>query len=101
MPVALTSTSTSPAFGPSRSIVSTESGLPAPQATAARVFMDLLPLSASQSRRRAGAGGLIPFRRLGRHPTSQVSPKCLCSPMFDYDPTFVLDSTESAPAASV
>src|SRR4051812_15861060 len=43
MPVAITSIRTSPAFGPSRSIVSTVSGLPASQATAARVFMCLLP----------------------------------------------------------
>ena len=39
MPVALISTSTSPAFGPSRSTVSIVSGAPAFQATAARVFM--------------------------------------------------------------
>src|SRR4029078_8058289 len=38
-PVALISTSTSPAFGPSRSTSSMTSGLPAAYATAARVFM--------------------------------------------------------------
>ncbi|SOY77064.1 hypothetical protein CBM2592_U10033 [Cupriavidus taiwanensis] len=41
MPVALISTSTSPARGPSRSTPSMVSGFPAPQATAARVFIDL------------------------------------------------------------
>src|SRR5215470_13694108 len=39
MPVALISTSTSPALGPSISMVSTVKGSPAFQATAARVFM--------------------------------------------------------------
>src|SRR5579862_1052051 len=39
MPVALISTSTSPAFGPSRSTVSIESGFPASHATAALVCM--------------------------------------------------------------
>src|SRR6476620_5053831 len=38
-PVALISTSTSPAFGPSSSTSSTTSGLPASYATAALVFM--------------------------------------------------------------
>src|SRR5579862_5540587 len=42
MPVALISTSTSPAFGPSRSTVSTESGFPASHATAALVCIDSL-----------------------------------------------------------
>src|SRR5580765_6448793 len=39
-PVALISTSTSPAFGPSSSTSSTTSGFPTSQATAARVFID-------------------------------------------------------------
>ena len=39
MPVALISTSTSPAFGPSRSTSMISSGLPFASATAARVFM--------------------------------------------------------------
>src|SRR5262245_45360447 len=39
MPVALISTSTSPDFGPSMSIVSISKGSPAFQATAARVFI--------------------------------------------------------------
>src|SRR5581483_4052659 len=41
MPVALISTRTSPAFGPSMSIVSMLSGSPAFQATAARVCIDV------------------------------------------------------------
>src|SRR5690349_4766270 len=45
MPVALISTSTSPAFGPSRSSVSMLSGSPAFHATAARVCMPSLLLS--------------------------------------------------------
>src|SRR5665213_3239926 len=40
MPVALSSTSTSPARGPSRSSSTISSGLAASKATAARVFMD-------------------------------------------------------------
>jgi hypothetical protein len=46
MPVALTSTSTSPAFGPSSSTVSIVNGTPAFQATAARVFIAALLQSA-------------------------------------------------------
>jgi hypothetical protein len=44
MPVAMISTRTSPAFGPSSSIVSIESGFAASQATAARVFIGSLLL---------------------------------------------------------
>src|SRR5215212_963003 len=44
MPVALTSTSTSPARGPSRSTVSIVRGSPAFQATAARVFIASSPV---------------------------------------------------------
>ena len=43
MPVALISTITSPAFGPSRSTSVISSGLPASNATAARVFIRTLP----------------------------------------------------------
>src|SRR5258706_4869828 len=43
-PEALTSTSTSPAFGPARSTVTISSGLPAASASAARVFMRNPPL---------------------------------------------------------
>jgi hypothetical protein len=42
-PVAMISTSTSPAFGPSMSMVSMVSGSPAFQATAARVCMGHSP----------------------------------------------------------
>src|SRR5262245_15676113 len=45
MPVALISTSTSPGFGPSMSMVSMLKGSPAFQATAARDFMNLAPCS--------------------------------------------------------
>src|SRR5450631_3460704 len=43
MPVALISTSTSPALGPSSCTVSTASGLPASNATAARTSIVVLP----------------------------------------------------------
>ena len=43
MPVALISTSTSPAFGPSSCTVVTASGLPASNATAARTSMPSTP----------------------------------------------------------
>jgi hypothetical protein len=43
IPVAITSTMTSPARGPSMSIVSIVRGWPASQATAARVFMRYRP----------------------------------------------------------
>src|SRR3546814_19539741 len=42
IPVAFISTSTSPAFGPSRSTSAISSGLPASTATAARTFIGLL-----------------------------------------------------------
>src|SRR6476659_1933985 len=45
MPVALSSTSTSPAFGPSRSTSTISSGFFASNATAARVFMRGSPLA--------------------------------------------------------
>src|SRR3546814_2196214 len=45
MPVAMISTSTSPAFGPSRSSSTISSGFFASNATAARVFMDGLLLA--------------------------------------------------------
>src|SRR5471032_932192 len=50
MPVALISTSTSPAFGPSRSTVSMLKGAPAFQATAARVFMGFSPMGYGAAR---------------------------------------------------
>src|SRR5690348_6051012 len=45
MPVAMISTSTSPAFGPSRSSSTISSGCFAAKATAARVFMGAIPSS--------------------------------------------------------
>src|SRR5580765_3750595 len=57
-PVALISTSTSPAFGPSRSTSSITSGLPAAYATAARVFMrrKVAPDAAADHRRERHQG---------------------------------------------
>src|SRR6202034_2079310 len=52
MPVAFNSTSTSPAFGPSRSRVTISSGLPAAGAIAARVFMSAGFLIRGQIRKR-------------------------------------------------
>src|SRR3954465_1288769 len=81
MPVALISTSTSPARGPSRASSSMVSGWPACQATAARVFMDGRMFgeegeasqlsqgrgacfSAQQGLQRdLGIRGLVPYRR--------------------------------------
>src|SRR5512139_788786 len=59
MPVALISSSTSPAFGPSISMVSTVSGSPAFQATAARVFMN--EISSGGRENRHGPDGLLVF----------------------------------------
>src|SRR5215467_13218292 len=54
MPVALTSTSTSPALGPSRSTSMTSSGFPFSTATAARVFMTASSSSKYLGLRRPG-----------------------------------------------
>ncbi len=62
-PVALISTSTSPAFGPSSSTSSITSGLPASYATAARVFMET---SAGTSARESLHEGVPPRRRTVR-----------------------------------
>src|SRR6185437_10013575 len=53
MPVALISTRTSPAFGPSISIVSILSGSPAFHATAARVFIGMTSSSRRENRHRS------------------------------------------------
>src|SRR5437763_313927 len=55
MPVALISTRTSPALGPSRSSSMISSGFFASNATAARVFMCLSPQTSCLSRRRQGS----------------------------------------------
>src|SRR6185312_10135446 len=55
MPVALISTSTSPALGPSRSSSTISSGFFASKATAARVFMHVLPTESPGGRDGAGA----------------------------------------------
>src|SRR5215471_10301441 len=67
-PVALISTSTSPAFGPSRSTSSITSGLPAAYATAARVFMG----------RNVGPGAPRDQRQ-----SHQGYPRLTCSPAGD------------------
>src|SRR5436190_19581710 len=59
-PVALISTSTSPAFGPSSSTSSTTSGLPAAYATAARVFMGRKVAPGRLGDQRRDASGRIP-----------------------------------------
>src|SRR5579863_1267723 len=78
MPVALISTRTSPAFGPSRSSSTISSGFLASNATAARVFMVLI-LSCSASLLRAhtgilrlGVGRRLVFVLGGAHPRDCV-----------------------------
>src|SRR5262249_33236694 len=87
-PVAFSSTSTSPAFGPSRSRVTISSGLPAAVAIAARVFMAQLPASNSKMTAqgaapprargwplnaggRSGGERALGFRRVGRDQVHQ------------------------------
>src|SRR5688572_23064080 len=69
MPVALISTSTSPAFGPSRSTSWISSGFPAATATAARTFMVQLPLRSLTSKRSREAGWHLP---LGVYPSHRL-----------------------------
>src|SRR5262245_22822228 len=69
MPVALISTRTSPAFGPSKSTSWISSGFPAATATAARTFMVQLPLRSLYSKRSREAGWHLP---LGVYPSHRM-----------------------------
>src|SRR5712691_2973617 len=65
MPVALTSTSTSPAFGPSRSTSVTVSGLPLSKATAARLFMAFFSSALEHFQEKAGPESILDSIRGG------------------------------------
>src|SRR5215467_9407656 len=67
MPVALISTSTSPALGPSISMVSTVKGSPAFQATAARVFMMSCQMM---------GGAVLPYYERARHAEPRIFHPC-------------------------
>ena len=66
MPVALISTSTSPALGPSRSTSMISSGFPAATATAARVFMGYPPMRFSSAFQEIDEGSSAAIMQLDR-----------------------------------